>query len=115
MISLHVESPDAAAGLPVIVRPSMEGVDLTTWAGANRSRLEDFLTGCGAILFRGFATAGVPAFERLIETVSGRLLDYTYRSTPRQQVSGRIFSSTEYPADQFIPLHNDCRMRPPGR
>jgi len=47
------------------------------------------------------------AFEQFIEAVSGPLLDYSYRSTPRHIVSGRIYSSTEYPADQSIPLHNE--------
>ena len=32
---------------------------------------------------------------------------YTYRSTPRSHVSGHIYTSTEYPADQSIPLHNE--------
>jgi len=46
-------------------------------------------------------------FEEVIGTVSGRLLDYTYRSTPRTIVSGKIYTSTEYPPHQTIPLHNE--------
>jgi alpha-ketoglutarate-dependent taurine dioxygenase len=85
----------------------MEGVDLITWADGNRPHIEQLLTEYGAILFRDFTMAGVSAFERLIEAVSGELLDYTYRSTPRKQIEGRIYTSTEYPRDQSIPLHNE--------
>jgi alpha-ketoglutarate-dependent taurine dioxygenase len=85
----------------------VNGVDLISWAERNRLRIEALLTEYGAILFRDFTMTGVSAFERLIEAVSGGLLEYTYRSTPRRSVSSRIYTSTEYPADQFIPLHNE--------
>ena len=50
---------------------------------------------------------GTSEFEQFIQGISGELLDYPYRSTPRSQVMGNIYTSTEYPADQFIPLHNE--------
>ncbi|MEH0589603.1 TauD/TfdA family dioxygenase [Streptomyces sp. B21-106] len=33
--------------------------------------------------------------------------DYDNRSTPRRRVDGNVFTSTEYPADQTIPQHNE--------
>ena len=93
--------------LPLVVRPAVEGIDLVEWAAANTAFIESYLLRNGAILFRDFGLSAVEEFERLIETVSGPLLDYSYRSTPRHVVSGRIYSSTEYPAHQTIPLHNE--------
>ena len=93
--------------LPLVVRPAEDGVDLVEWAAANSGFIERYLLRNGAILFRDFELSLVADFERLIEAVSGPLLDYSYRSTPRHVVSGRIYSSTEYPADQTIPLHNE--------
>ena len=93
--------------LPLVVRPAEDGVDLVEWAAANSGFIESYLLRNGAILFRNFSLSAVVEFERLIETVSGPLLDYSYRSTPRHVVSGRIYSSTEYPANQTIPLHNE--------
>jgi alpha-ketoglutarate-dependent taurine dioxygenase len=93
--------------LPLIVRPASAGVDLVEWAAANSGFIESYLLRNGAILFRDFELSAVTEFERLIETVSGPLLDYSYRSTPRHVVSGRIYSSTEYPAHQTVPLHNE--------
>jgi len=49
----------------------------------------------------------VAEFEQFMKSIAGDLLDYSYRSTPRTQVSGRIYTSTEYPAHQTIPLHNE--------
>jgi alpha-ketoglutarate-dependent taurine dioxygenase len=93
--------------LPLIVRPAEDDLDLVEWAAANSTFIELYLLRNGAILFRDFGLATVAEFEQLIEGVSGPLLDYSYRSTPRHVVRGRIYSSTEYPAHQSIPLHNE--------
>lgn len=93
--------------LPLVVRPAAKGIDLVDWAAANTGFIESYLLRNGAILFRDFGLTAVEEFERLIEAVSGPLLDYSYRSTPRHVISGRIYSSTEYPAHQSIPLHNE--------
>jgi alpha-ketoglutarate-dependent taurine dioxygenase len=82
-------------------------VSLTGWAGSNREFIETRLLSHGAILLRNFKPIGISEFEQLIESLYGRLLEYSYRSTPRTQVSGKIYTSTEYPARQFIPLHNE--------
>lgn len=104
---VRVEPPPAAQRLPVTLYPRAVGIDLVAWVAGNRLQIETLLTGHGAVLFRDFMTPDVARFEQLIAAMSGHLLDYTYRSTPRKQVSGRIYTSTEYPADQSIPLHNE--------
>src|SRR4030081_29300 len=93
--------------LPLVVRPAIEELDLIEWATANTEFIERYLERNGAILFRNFSLSSVEQFEELIEAVSGPLLDYSYRSTPRHVTNGRIYSSTEYPAHQSIPLHNE--------
>ncbi len=93
--------------LPLVVRPAGGKIDLVAWAADHTGFIEEYLLRNGAILFRNFELAGVAGFERLIETICGPLLDYSYRSTPRHVVSGRIYSSTEYPAHQTISLHNE--------
>src|SRR5438128_12325313 len=103
------------ATLPLVIRPEVPGVDLMDWASGNRAFLETRLLRDGAILFRGFGLHTIEEFETLISAVFGKLLDYSYRSTPRTLVSGKIYTSTEYPAHQSIPLHNEnsyCRSWP---
>jgi alpha-ketoglutarate-dependent taurine dioxygenase len=100
--------PLAAGGsLPWTIRPALEGVNLAAWIESHREPLAEILTRHGAILFRGFDIASREAFEELAARASGDLMDYTYRSTPRRSVGGRVYTSTEFPADRSIPMHNE--------
>jgi alpha-ketoglutarate-dependent taurine dioxygenase len=98
---------NADAPLPLVIEPAVDGVSLSEWANSNRELVDHKLLRSGAILFRGFSLFTVEAFEELMKILTGELLEYSYRSTPRTQVSGRIYTSTEYPAHQTIPLHNE--------
>ena len=90
--------------LPLVVRPAVKGANLIEWTAANTLFIESYLKRNGAILFRDFGLLTIAEFERLIEVSSGPLMDYSYRSTPRTVISGKIYSSTEYPALARIPL-----------
>ncbi|HEY2115866.1 MAG TPA: TauD/TfdA family dioxygenase [Candidatus Angelobacter sp.] len=94
--------------IPMAVRPAISGVDLCAWATENREFIEQQLFRHGALLFRGFGPFTPEQFERFAEATStGGLIDYQYASTPRHRIKGRIYSSTEYPPDQAIPMHNE--------
>ena len=93
--------------LPLIIKPIVEDLDLIEWGKSHRQALEQYLHQYGAILFRNFPISGTTVFEKFLKTIGGELLEYQYASTPRSRVSGLIYSSTEYPADQIIPLHNE--------
>jgi len=82
-------------------------VSLLHWVKNQKEFIEERLLTNGAILFRDFPIYSIAEFENFIEAIRPDLLGYSYRSTPRSQVSGRIYTSTEYPAHQFIPLHNE--------
>jgi alpha-ketoglutarate-dependent taurine dioxygenase len=114
--------------LPLLIEPAIEGVDLAAWAEGQRDFVAAELLRHGGLLFRGFNIDGLEEFERFIRVLAEELLDYTYRSTPRTQLSGKIYTSTEYPADQTIPFHNEmsysrswplkiwfCCITPPGQ
>lgn len=92
---------------PVVVSPAAAGLGLAEWAGENRAWLETTLNRAGAVLFRGFGVDDVDDFQRFMLSASGELLPYTYRSSPRTQVKGNVYTSTEYPADQSIPFHTE--------
>jgi alpha-ketoglutarate-dependent taurine dioxygenase len=98
---------DERVTLPLVLEPAIGGLSLVDWAASNRQHLEQELLRYGAILFRGFKVNTVAEFEQFMEACAGELLEYSYRSTPRTQVSGKIYTSTEYPAHQTIPLHNE--------
>ena len=84
----------SGASLPLLFEPAVDGVSLTAWAKGNRDLINQRLLQSGAILFRGFNVSSVEAFEEFMLVLTGELLEYSYRSTPRTQVSGRIYTST---------------------
>ena len=90
------------------VHQCLEGKhDLAEYVAANRGRLREQLTESGALLFRGFDVASVKDFERFTDSLGQDRADYVYRSTPRTSIGQRVFTATEYPADQEIPMHNE--------
>jgi alpha-ketoglutarate-dependent taurine dioxygenase len=104
---ITTESIDLDKRSPLVIQPTIDELNLINWAANNRSWIDDNLLKYGALLFRNFKLQKQTEFEQFIQTVSGELLDYSYRSTPRTLVNGKIYTSTEYPAEQFIPLHNE--------
>lgn len=93
--------------LPLVMQPGLEGLSLPQWASGDVDVIKQKLLKFGAILFRGFKMPTLDEFQEFLAVIAGDLLDYSYRSTPRTQVSGKIYTSTEYPAHQIIPLHNE--------
>ncbi len=105
---VEVTLPDAEHSLPVLIRCLGPAVDPVRWAADNAAGVEALLARHGAVVLQGFKINGSAHFEQLIAAMYRReLLEYTNRSTPRSQVKGRIYTSTEYPPDETIPLHNE--------
>ncbi|HEX7184273.1 MAG TPA: TauD/TfdA family dioxygenase [Thermoanaerobaculia bacterium] len=99
--------PMNETGLPLVIRPTISGVDLAGWAENNRELLTRELEKHGGILFRGFDIPQIDRFELVVRAISGELLEYKERSSPRHAVSGRIYTSTDYPPEHPIFLHNE--------
>ena len=105
LVQTRLLQPDQP--LPFVIEPVVPDIGLTAWATENRDLILTHLRDHGGILFRGFNVHGIDDFQHFIKSVGGDMLEYAYRSTPRNQVSGKIYTSTEYPADQWIPMHNE--------
>jgi alpha-ketoglutarate-dependent taurine dioxygenase len=104
---VSVEQLCGAQTMPLVVSPALDGVDLIAWAETNRQFIDASLQKYGALLFRGFGMRKVDEFERFIAATSGEWAEYREAATPRRQLSEHIHTSTEYPADQTIFLHNE--------
>jgi alpha-ketoglutarate-dependent taurine dioxygenase len=98
---------DPERRFPLVVEPGLSGLNPVSYAAANRDLLEEQLLRHGAILFRGFDFQSVEAFQQFIASISPGALEYTERSSPRSRVEGKIFTSTDYPPDYPIFLHNE--------
>lgn len=95
------------APLPLVIRPAVEGLNLIDWAAGHRDWIQQQLWQHGGLLLRNFNNVGAETLERFFSALGGELMEYAYRSTPRSQVRGRIYTSTAYPASESIPLHNE--------
>lgn len=104
---IQLDFLDSHSSLPLVITANVEGLSLVNWAKTQKELIDKKLIQHGGILFRNFRVNDIPEFAEFIKTIAGDLLEYSYRSTPRTQVSGNIYTSTEYPATQSIPLHNE--------
>jgi alpha-ketoglutarate-dependent taurine dioxygenase len=92
--------------LPVVVNP-VEKQSLTTYRDAVERMMNAHLSTVGGLLFRGFPIESAADFEAFVRMISPDLASYEFGSTPRSQVHNQIYTSTEYPPHQHIPLHNE--------
>lgn len=108
-LMVRTAPPPGGDAMPLHLLPARPSVRLDAWLRPRRAWFERLLTQHGALLMRGFTFAGPAALQGVMAAVAdqGDALDYVYRSTPRSVVTGRVFTSTEYPPDREIPLHNE--------
>jgi alpha-ketoglutarate-dependent taurine dioxygenase len=93
--------------LPYLVDGGAEGGEPVGFVEAHRTVLRDALAERGSLLLRGFPVAGVAGFEAVVRALSGEPLRYSERSSPRSTISGNVYTSTDYPPDEEIFLHNE--------
>jgi alpha-ketoglutarate-dependent taurine dioxygenase/acyl carrier protein len=92
--------------LPLTLTPKVDDVDIIDWAKSNREFIETKLLHHGAILFRNFGIANSAHFESLASSICPELFG-EYGDLPREGVSGKVYGSTPYPAEQAILFHNE--------
>ena len=107
-----VSPPEPETGLSALARPAVPGVELAGWlaadlatgsSGATRAALQRY----GAVLFRGFGVDSPEALGALVTAMDRTAAEYRYGSTPRTHLGSGVYTSTDYPADQAIPMHNE--------
>lgn len=100
-----VQPIEGSPNLPLHVKPVAD-VDLAAWATQHAAAVDQWLFRYGAVLFRGFRV-NMETFGIVATALAGTALAYRERSSPRTELGPGVYSSTEYPADQPIPLHNE--------
>lgn len=87
-------------------RPSEN--EVVNWAKENSQCVADMVKKFGVLLIRGLPVVGSKKLEKILSTLfNSGLLEYTYRSTPRTKMRGKVYTSTEYASDLDIVLHNE--------
>ncbi|HET6616755.1 MAG TPA: TauD/TfdA family dioxygenase [Gemmatimonadota bacterium] len=100
---------------PTSPRLSLDSA-LETIAAA-REGIDALLERHGAVLLRGILPADTRAFDAALARLAPDLKPYVEGQSQRSRVEGKIYTSTEYPADQEIVLHNELSYtrEPPRR
>lgn len=97
---------------PLIVTPSLLSAgdhtgDLSEFINSNLNDIKIDLAHHGAILFRGFAIHSKDDFRTLADSINESPMPYTDGNSPRTKLTSNTYTSTEFPADQFISLHSE--------
>src|SRR5882757_10334120 len=88
------------------IEPS-QPTDILDMARRHAEAIESALAAHGAVLLRGFDLSGESVLATLFERLWASPLSYVYRSTPRTTVGKGVYTATEYPSAQEIPMHNE--------
>jgi alpha-ketoglutarate-dependent taurine dioxygenase len=93
--------------VPPVLVECEEALELFSWAAANLRLIQDLLGKSGAILFRGFAIRGEQDLTGFTQAIEMQLMPYMEGATPRKALGNNVYTSTEFPPDQTIALHNE--------
>jgi alpha-ketoglutarate-dependent taurine dioxygenase len=95
------------SSLPIALTAVVPDVRLHEWAAEHWAEVEPLLLSQGALLFRGFHVDSAPSLDRFVAATSSGALPYEERSSPRSQVEGNVYTSTDHPPEYSIFLHNE--------
>lgn len=93
--------------LPLRIEARVPGLSLADWIAEHHASLHEDIQRSGGLLFRSFDVQSAERFRDAAHAFAPALLNYKERSSPRSQVSGEVYTSTEHPVDQPIFLHNE--------
>lgn len=110
-----------AGTLPFVVEP--DGItdarldQLIDYITLERNWLDQTLLEKGGILFRGFTIQEIEEFQKAAQSLIPELKPYVEGQSPRTKVTGNVYTSTEFPAQFRITLHNELSYTksPPPR
>jgi alpha-ketoglutarate-dependent taurine dioxygenase len=81
--------------------------DFASHYAANRDEMESRLLQHGAVLFRGFGIRSQELLQQAVRSLGDPALDYVDGNSPREKLGSGVYTSTEYPPEFFISLHNE--------
>jgi alpha-ketoglutarate-dependent taurine dioxygenase len=86
---------------------TMVALDATGPVESLRDRADEVLGTTGVVLLRGLGVDTPSRFHEVVACFGEPLTSYRGGNTPRSKVADGIFTSTEYPQEYEISLHNE--------
>ena len=97
--------------LPLVVEPNNSDQtveNLMNLAQTHNDFFRESLLQYGAILLRGFAAREITEFENFVRAFAGKeFFNYAGGVSPRRHIGKGVYTSTEYPPDLALALHNE--------
>ncbi len=90
-----------------IIQAPSPTTELTGWIGDNMAAVQQDITETGLVLFRGFDTEDAATLKKTLALFDAEPMMDARWSSPRSSVGEGAFTSTEFPADQWIVLHSE--------
>jgi alpha-ketoglutarate-dependent taurine dioxygenase len=107
LVSASAVTARANESLPLMVVPKKPGLDAMSFAREAAPWIEEQLQLCGAVLFRGFGVDTASKFDDFSRCISADLRGFSEESSPRSNVFGSVYTSTDYPKQYPIQFHNE--------
>jgi len=106
---VDISDLEMLAGNKILFPVQLDGVKTLEWIAENITLIHEAIEQNGAVVLRGLKRMTSKQFADVIEAVfSEPLLEYTYRSSPRTNLRGKVYTASEYHADMSIVQHNEC-------
>src|SRR5262245_13782579 len=114
-----IEWNSDAAALPLVgvaQEQPASARQLKDWLTSNKAQVDQLLQTHGALLFRGFGVDSAEEFQDIAAIFCHEFGSYVGGNSPRTRVSSHVFTSTEYPKEEPISMHNEASYlkRMPG-
>ncbi len=77
------------------------------WAASHVGDIEAALREAGVVLIRGFRVDTPEAFRAVCHAIRPDLQNYSGGDSPRSSVADQVYTSTEYPPELEVLLHNE--------
>ncbi len=108
LYSADVRDLEYLNGLQFLLNVDAAGIKIFSWVEEHASVIRRLLQENGALLIRGLHIPSSKQFSRVLTGIFGEeLITDQYRSTPRTELRGNVYTATEYHPDQVIPQHNE--------
>jgi alpha-ketoglutarate-dependent taurine dioxygenase len=107
MIEWRMDSP----ALPLVgkcTNGTSRANGFQAWLMDNKPHILQLLQTHGALLFRGFGVASAEEFQDVAAVFCDKFGDYLGGNSPRTKVTSHVFTSTEYPKEERISMHNEA-------
>lgn len=105
---MEVQNRPIVTSENILLEIDTAGKKALDWASENRGQIEQRLNDHGALLIRGLNILSSKQFGGILKEMFGEeLINYAYRSTPRTELRGNVYTATEYHPNETIPQHNE--------